>query len=122
MYFTLLATSTTSTHPKLTHVHENITEILVLHEVLLRRLREIIPHSSINNINDRIAANLKIPGPARRHSVNAPPVARSSSPRFDVRRSLDSRRQKSMQAGTLISEPKESAKIALVFEEMVRIA
>lgn len=121
MYFTLLATSTTSTHRKLTHVHENITEILILHEDLLSRLREIIPHSSMNNVSNSVTANLKVPRPTRRHSVNSPPVTRGKSPRFDVRRSFDTRRQKSVQDGTLISEPKEAAKIALVFEELVRI-
>jgi len=119
VYFTLLATSTTSTHRKLTNVHENITEILILHEDLLSRLREIVPHSSMNNVLNTVAANLKVPRPTRRHSVNAPPVTRSKSPRFDVRRSLDTRRQKSVQDGTLVSEPKEAAKIALIFEDMV---
>ena len=68
---------------------------------------------------DRVAANLNVPRPTRRHSVNAPPVTKPKAPRFDVRRSLDSRRQKSVQDPTLISEPKESARIAAVFEELV---
>lgn len=76
----------------------------------------------MNNVSDRMATKLKVPHPARRHSVNAPPVARSRSPRFDVRRSLDARRQKSVQDGTLMSEPKQSAKIASIFEEMVSFA
>lgn len=119
MYFTLLATSTNSTHHKLTHVHENITEILILHEDLLSRLREIVPHSSMNIVPNSVATNLKVPQPTRRHSVNALPVTRSKSPRFDVRRSLDTRRQKSVHDRTLMSEPKEAATIALIFDEVV---
>ena len=119
VYFTLLATSTTASHGKLTHIHENITEILVLHENLLNRLREIVSTPTLSSIPGNVSRDLAVPMHTRRHSINVPTLARSRTPHFSVRRSLDTAKNRSSLDVKLVSEPKEAASVASVFEQMV---
>ena len=119
VYFTLLATSTTTSHGKLTPIHENITEILVLHEILLSRLREIVSIPTSSSIPRSMSRGLAVPMHIRRHSINMPTAARSRNPHFNVRRSLDTPPNRSSLDVKLVSEPKEAARVASVFEQMV---
>ena len=119
IYFTLLATFTTTSHGKLTHIHDNITEILVLHENLLGRLREVVSTPSLSSNPRNVASSLAVPMHTRRHSINAPLPARSRNPEFNVRRSFDTTKNRSSIDVKLVSEPEEAAKVASVFEQMV---
>ncbi|MCJ1280970.1 hypothetical protein MMC26_000288 [Xylographa opegraphella] len=114
VYFTLLATSTAPSHQKLTHIHENITEILVLHEDLLSRLRNTIQVSTTNRVMNNVIARH-----TRRHSVNTPALTPTKTSTFDVRRSLDVSKHRSSQEARLVSDPKEAANAAMIFGELM---
>ncbi|MCJ1401366.1 hypothetical protein MMC11_004578 [Xylographa trunciseda] len=92
----------------------NITEILVLHENLLCRLRNIVPSSTTKSMMDNV-----IPRHARRYSVNSPALTSNKKTQFDVRRSLDVSKYKSSQEARLISDPTEAANVAIIFEELM---
>lgn len=108
-----------SSHHKLTHIHENITEILVLHEDLLGRLRQVIQPCRTRSTMDCVNT-LRVPKHTRRHSVNNPVATPEKKPHFDVRRSLDVQKYKTSQDASLVSDPKEAANVATVFEQTVR--
>ncbi|MCJ1476449.1 hypothetical protein MMC13_005115 [Lambiella insularis] len=119
VYFTLLATSIPSSHRKLTHIHENITEILVLHEDLLGRLRQVIQACRNKDTLDGDSTLQEPTRHTRRHSVNTPMVAPNANAHFDVRRSLDVQKYKRSQDASLVSDPKEAATIAALFEQVM---
>lgn len=116
----MLASAPMPSHHNLKHIHENITEILVLHENLVAQIRHNT-YSSSNRIDpNNFSSSLKPPIGTRRHSVDA--SLSSQNKRFVVnarRRSYDVSGSKQAHDNTILAEPEDAAAIARIFGSLV---
>ena len=120
VYFTLLASAPTVTHRNLSHIHENIMAILVLHEDILVRIRRIFQRSEGINAYTGNQTGLRSRGHSRWHSRDEG-VKHEHCYFHNVRNSIEAQKTRSLSQYGSLSEPEIAAQIATVFDDLVRI-
>ena len=120
VYFTLLASAPTVTHRNISHIHDNITEILVLHEDILVRVRRIFQRSEGVNTYTVNQPGLKCMGHSKWHSRDE---GTKNGNRYlhNARNSLEVTRNRYLPQDGSLSEPEVAAQVAAVFDELVRL-
>ena len=122
MYFTLLVTAPTVTHKSISHIHNNITEILTLHENLLAQL--ICTMRRWKGLQENhVCQYSEKPIKYTRWRSSDGTTNKRIDDKYDtglVRRSFDLRAKPSSGEHQIVCEPKETADIAMIFENMVK--
>ena len=109
-------------HKSISHIHENITEILTLHEKLLNQLASTARRWKGLHENHNYRRSEKPAAKHTRWKSNDGPIERRVDDELStrlIRRSLDLRAIPSPGEYQLVCEPKETAEIALTVDSMV---
>lgn len=107
-----------SQHTQLS-IQRNITEILRIHEDLLRQLQHVVRDSEVNQIHGYRRPSAKSGGRVRWHSMDISGNSAGLDIAGDRRKSFDICETWNEKRTALVAEPKQVAEVALVFQNMV---
>ena len=109
------------TNRNISHIHDNITEIIVLHQDLLSRMIQVLEYPRRTVKQPGIQEVPKMAGHNPWHSMDSSAIRIEKGTSYFVRRSLDVPSIKIPSELAMISEPGDAAEVAMIFENMVRI-
>ena len=120
MYFTLLGSATNVPQRVWAEIHRNIAEILALHEEVLQLIRQAFPDSDVQSDGPEVEAFRR---PTSKHGRwRSHDESHSTFPAAAVptsRRSIEISWLRRPKKAVLISDPREVADVARVFDRMV---
>ena len=120
MYFTLLGSATNVPQRVWAEIHRNIAEILALHEEVLQLIRQAFPDSDVRSEGPDVEPVRRFTskhGRWRSHDGSHSMVPAAVVPAS--RRSIEISWLRRPKKAVLISDPREVADVARVFDRMV---
>ena len=114
----MISSASTEFQRKSPQTNRNVNEILTLHEELLRQVRNVMLDSELKSDNDIITIP-RHKEHSRWNSVESPVAGTGAGPMHMARRSMEATMSRHSKRDMLISEPREVAEVAKVFDRLV---